>query len=104
MDRNPKKFRKGQLVTCKPGNRTFPRGVSDRGDDRPHHEAPTGKKATTFRPCIRVSGDMNQSISNQLREDVDFLCSHGLMDYSVLLGYKNVAMYLSGDLVIRTNL
>ena len=104
MDRNPKKFRKGQLVTCKLCNRAFRWGVSDRVDDPCHHEASIVKKDNNFRPCIRVSGDMNQSISNQLREDVDFLCSHGLMDYSVLLGYKNVAMYLSGDLVIRTNL
>ena len=99
-----KKFRKGQLVTCKLCNRAFRWGVSDRVDDPCHHEASIVKKDNNFRPCIRVSGDMNQSISNQLREDVDFLCSHGLMDYSVLLGYKNVAMYLSGDLVIRTNL
>ena len=40
---------------------------------------------------------MNQQISNRLREDAEFLCNHGLMDYSVLVGVTNVTIVMKDD-------
>ena len=40
---------------------------------------------------------VNQQISNQLREDAEFLCQHDLMDYSALIGVTNVTVVMKDD-------
>ena len=54
------------------------------------HDEATTKKDNSYRARVIVDKEVNQQISNRLREDVEFLSDHGLMDYSVLIGITNV--------------
>lgn len=54
------------------------------------HDVAATKKDNSYRARVIVDKEVNQQISNRLREDVEFLSEHDLMDYSVLLGITNV--------------
>ena len=61
--------------------------VCDRHSLRSHKALET-KKDNSFHSTITVDKQVNQQISNRLREDVEFLCNHDLMDYSILVGMR----------------
>ena len=72
--------------------------VCDRHSLRSHKALET-KKDNSFHSTITVDKQVNQQISNRLREDVEFLCNHDLMDYSILVGIRNVQMEVRNTLV-----
>ena len=68
-------------------------------DQSIYHKYQETKKDNNFRPTIIIDKQLNQQISSQLLEDAKFLCNHGLMDYSVLLGIGNVYMDINGFVI-----
>ena len=102
IDRNPREYHYGQVLTCMYCNTSFRFGKSRYGllligrDEQcnmsPYnkHDVATTKKDNSYRSRVIVDKEVNQQISNRLREDVEFLSDHGLMDYSVLIGITNV--------------
>ena len=61
------------------------------------HEHSQTKKDNSYRPRITVDKVVNQQISNQLREDAEFLYQHDLIDYSALVGVTNVIVVIKDD-------
>ena len=102
IDRNPREYHYGQVLTCMYCNTSFRFGGSSplhsrTGRDEqcamsPYskHDVATTKKDNSYRARVIVDKEVNQQISNRLREDVEFLMEHDLMDYSVLIGITNV--------------
>ena len=102
IDRNPREYHYGQVLTCMYCNTSFRFGKIRYGllligrDEQcnmsPYnkHDVATTKKDNSYRSRVIVDKEVNQQISNRLREDVEFLSDHGLMDYSVLIGITNV--------------
>ena len=67
------------------------------------HEPAVTMQDNDLTTKVRLQQGKTHELIEQLRNDSDFLCSQGIMDYSLLLGVHHVECAIEEDLDLRTS-
>ncbi|TYZ65088.1 hypothetical protein PybrP1_006005 [[Pythium] brassicae (nom. inval.)] len=90
VSRSYKRPRRGAKVKCRHCSMQFKYGSARNGQQCPNvvgpHEPNVVLKDNDLRTRMRIGREAGRELYEQLREDSLFLCRHGIMDYSLLLG------------------
>ncbi|ETP46071.1 hypothetical protein F442_07638 [Phytophthora nicotianae P10297] len=103
VDRNAQKPRRGAEATCRHCNLSFRCGETNtRSNDRLRRNVCPNRAGAPHEPNVvlkdmdltmklRFGKNAGRKLLAQLMRDSDFLCTHGVMDYSLLLGVIEVS-------------
>lgn len=94
IDRNAQKPRRGAEATCRHCNLTFRYGLGRNvcpNRAGTSHEPNVVLKDMDLTTKLRFGKKQGRLLLQQLKRDSDFLCDHGIMDYSLLLGVIEVS-------------
>lgn len=92
IDRNAKVPRPGDKTTCRYCNASYTFGSTrnqECGDGLNFHEPNIVLKDNDLMTKIRIDPTQAHKIYDQIHKDSDFLCSQGIMDYSLLMGVQS---------------
>uniref|UniRef100_K3WGV7 PIPK domain-containing protein n=1 Tax=Globisporangium ultimum (strain ATCC 200006 / CBS 805.95 / DAOM BR144) TaxID=431595 RepID=K3WGV7_GLOUD len=92
IDRNAKVPRPGDRTTCRYCNAAYTFGSTrnqECGDGLNFHEPNIVLKDNDLMTKIRIDPSQAHKIYDQIHKDSDFLCSQGIMDYSLLMGVQS---------------
>ncbi|RHY35943.1 hypothetical protein DYB38_012617, partial [Aphanomyces astaci] len=101
VNRSAKQPTKGKKVTCRHCNGKYVFG-SVEGNVCPlrvgTHEPNVILKDNDLTQKVRLDAAVAEDLYDQIKKDAGFLCNHGIMDYSLLMGVHNVEYRVSADL------
>ncbi|KAF0688210.1 Aste57867_20080 [Aphanomyces stellatus] len=101
VNRSAKQPTKGKKVTCRHCNGKYVFGSVD-GNVCPlrvgTHEPNVILKDNDLTQKVRLTPQVAEELYDQIQKDAGFLCNHGIMDYSLLMGVHNVEYRVSKDM------
>lgn len=94
VNRSYKRPRRGTKTKCRHCSMQFKYGARNAQMQCPNvvglHEPNVVLKDNDLRTRMRIGREAGRELYEQLREDSLFLCRHGIMDYSLLLGVVDI--------------
>ncbi|CAK4081961.1 unnamed protein product [Aphanomyces euteiches] len=101
VNRSAKQPTKGKKVTCRHCNGKYVFGSVD-GNSCPMrvgtHEPNVILKDNDLTQKVRLAPEVAEDLFEQIKKDAAFLCNHGIMDYSLLMGVHNVEYRVTDDM------
>ncbi|RLN57644.1 hypothetical protein BBJ29_000397 [Phytophthora kernoviae] len=97
VDRNAKVPSPGDKTTCRYCNASYTFGSTKNqecGDGMNYHEPDIVLKDNDLMTKIRIDPGTAHRIYDQIHKDSDFLCSQGIMDYSLLMGIQSSEFFV----------
>ncbi|KDO32936.1 hypothetical protein SPRG_02629 [Saprolegnia parasitica CBS 223.65] len=102
VDRNAEKARYGAEATCRYCNMAFRSGARDTCPNRAGFHSPNVVlKDMDLTTKVRLGHGHGAAVLQQLKQDSDFLCEKGIMDYSLLLGVIEVRFQVNVQSILR---